>query len=225
MDLHSELRDFSGRCRLFPLPNIVLFPHVILPLHIFEPRYRQMTRDALDGDQFVTMVQVQPMAAGSPWAEPVPIMDVACLGKIIRHERLPDGRFNLLLLGCNRVRIVEETPSPKLYRVARATLLEDEEWDRPSQTSRAELVELAIGMLQSGGPMDMELARLLSSDLPLGMLSDIVSHALELPAIVKQALLNEPRVEERVNYLLSVLRRVQGTEGHTRPYPPPLNLN
>ncbi len=224
MDLHSELREFSGRCRLFPLPNIVLFPHVILPLHIFEPRYRQMTRDALEGDQLVTMVQVKPMAAGTPWTEPVPIVDVACVGKIIRHERLADGRYNMLLLGCKRVRI-EETPSPKLYRIARATLMEDEEWEQPPETSRSELVALAVALLQSGGRLDPELARLLQSDLPLGMLSDIISHALDLPAFVKQSLLDETRVEKRVNSLVTVLRQVQEAEGYSRPYPPPFSLN
>ena len=65
MDIHTDLTDFSNRCRLFPLPNLVLFPHAVLPLHIFEPRYRQMTEDALAGDQLVTIVQIKPKAPGS----------------------------------------------------------------------------------------------------------------------------------------------------------------
>ena len=72
MDFDYDLREFGGVCRLFPLPDLVCFPHALLPLHIFEPRYRQMTEDALAGDQFITMVQIRPAAEGSPWAEPVP---------------------------------------------------------------------------------------------------------------------------------------------------------
>ena len=66
----------------------------------------------------MTIVQIRPPAPGRSWAEPVPIMDVACVGKIVQHERLPDGRFNLLLLGCKRVRLEREVASGKLYRIA-----------------------------------------------------------------------------------------------------------
>ncbi len=225
MEFHTELPDFSGRCRLFPLPNLVLFPHVILPLHIFEPRYRQMTSDALDGDQLVTMVQIRPTAAGVAGTEPVPIMDVACVGKIVRHERLPDGRFNILLLGCKRVRLLEETPSSKLYRIARARLMEDQEWPEAPESRRTELVALALDLLRSDGKPDAELSQLLQSDLPLGMLADIIAHALELPPFVKQSLLDEVRVEVRVGYLLSILRRMCGPGACSRPYPPPVSLN
>src|SRR6516164_9969292 len=98
MDNDIDLRDFDRVARLFPLPGLAMFPHVILPLHIFEPRYRQMTEDALAGDRLVTMVQIRPSVKGSRWVEPVPIMEVGCLGKIVQHERLADGRFNFLLL-------------------------------------------------------------------------------------------------------------------------------
>jgi Lon protease-like protein len=126
MDFNAELGNFSNRCRLFPLPDVVLFPHALLPLHIFEPRYRQMTEDALAGDRLVTMVQIRPSVKGSRWVEPVPIMEVGCLGKIVQHERLADGRFNFLLLGCKRVRLKREIPGTTLYRIAEAEIMEDE---------------------------------------------------------------------------------------------------
>ena len=127
MDFDSDLSDFSNQCRLFPLPDVLLFPHALLPLHIFEPRYRQMTEDALAGDRLVTIVQIRPAPDDSPWLEPVPIMDVGCVGKIVQHERLGDGRFNFLLLGCKRVRLKREIPSDKLYRIAEAEIMEDED--------------------------------------------------------------------------------------------------
>ena len=108
MDNDIDLRDFENVTRLFPLPGLVMFPHVVLPLHIFEPRYRQMTEDALAGDRLITMIQISPLPKGKSWVEPVQIEEVGCLGRIIQHERLPDGRFNILLLGRKRVRIRRE---------------------------------------------------------------------------------------------------------------------
>src|SRR5258706_7226628 len=97
-DYDDDLRHFANVCRLFRWPKVVLFRHAVLPLHIFEPRYRQMTEDALAGDQLLTIVQ---------WREPYPLKagvepaleEIACLGRILQHVRLPDGRFNILLLG------------------------------------------------------------------------------------------------------------------------------
>jgi Lon protease-like protein len=225
MDIHSELPDFSGQCRLFPLPNVVLFPHVILPLHIFEPRYRQMTRDALEGDHLVTIVKLRPLPAGTPWVEPMPIMDVACVGKIVQHERLDDGRFNILLLGCKRVRLDREVASAKLYRVAEASAMDDEPWEEPPDSPRTELIALFLEVLKMSHRLDDDLSQLLHSDLPLGILSDIVAHALDFPAGNKQALLSETRVDRRVASLLRILRRLCGEGSSSRRYPPPFSIN
>src|SRR6476619_1113100 len=97
----------SVQVRLFPLPNLVFFPHVMQPLHIFEPRYRQMTTDALAGDRFIAMVLPLPGwekdYAGAPALHPI-----GCIGKITADQVLDDGRFNLLLRGLARVKIVSE---------------------------------------------------------------------------------------------------------------------
>lgn len=225
MDILSELGDFSGVCRLFPLPNVVLFPHVVLPLHIFEPRYRQMTRDALDGDQLITMVQSRPIASGPPCVEPVPIYTVGCVGRIIQHEPLPDGRFNLLLLGCKRVRLVCEMASPKLYRIAQGSVIEDVEPASSDDERREELIRIFLEVLQSQHALDPELTQLLRSDLSMGILSDIMAHALELPGSVKQDLLDESRVVERVSGLLTLLRGLHEPSPRSRRFPHPFSLN
>jgi Lon protease-like protein len=225
MDFHSELSDFSGICRLFPLPNVVLFPHVVLPLHIFEPRYRQMTQDALDGDQLVTIVQACPADKGNPWVEPVAIAGVACAGRIIQHERLPDGRFNMLLLGCKRVRLVREIEGTKLYRTAEATILQDEVPADPGEKHRAELIELFLEILRMNRRLDPDLSRLLHSDLCLGILSDIIAHALDLPGAVKQSLLEETRVDRRVSLLVSLSRSLIDQTPPGRYFPRPFSLN
>src|SRR5439155_7312282 len=120
----NPLANFDGRVRLFPLPNLVMFPHVVQPLHVFEPRYRQLLADALAGDQLITMALLQPGWEPDDEGKP-PLFPVACLTKIIAHKELADGRSLVLLRGLSRVRIVDELPADRLYRVARVELMPD----------------------------------------------------------------------------------------------------
>lgn len=216
-----DLRDFSGVARLFPLPGVVLFPHAVLPLHIFEPRYRQMTQDALAGDKLVTIIQPRPGAETPGGGEP-PLEAVGCLGRIIRHERLPDGRYNFLLLGRRRVRLVRELDAPTLYRQAEVQLLDDMEPEGDVEPLRSGLIDL----FRASGHVDPEMARLLGRDLPLVVLSDLLAHALGLPPALKQALLEETRVDRRVEALMAVLRRIGPPAPPTpRSFPPPFSDN
>jgi Lon protease-like protein len=100
---------------LFPLPNVVLFPGVFLPLHIFEPRYRSMTDEALAGDRLIGMVLLKPGYEAEYEGRPA-IYPVGCTGLITHAERLPDGRFNIVLQGLERFRVLEEDDS-KPYRI------------------------------------------------------------------------------------------------------------
>jgi uncharacterized protein len=229
MDINFYLRDFANECRLFPLPNLVLFPHALLPLHIFEPRYRQLTEDALASDRLITMVQVAPTPKGSFWPEPVPIMGVGCLGRIVQHERLSDGRFNFLLLGCKRVRLVREKPSAKLYRIAEAEILDDHESDQPLEPRRQRLLDLFRNVFERHHRLDGDLAKRLNSAISLGVLSDIIAHALGLPPGIKQELLSETRVDRRVETLLVLLQTIVDAiipeENPSRSFPPLFSLN
>jgi uncharacterized protein len=92
---------------LFPLPNVVLFPGVFLPLHIFEERYRALTRDALAGDRIIGMTLLRPGFEGDYAGRP-PIYPIGCAGVISHSDRLPDGRFNIVLHGLSKFRVVEE---------------------------------------------------------------------------------------------------------------------
>lgn len=102
---------------VFPLPEVVLLPGEVLPLHIFEPRYRAMVRDALSGHRVIGMVE---LADGATDPTP-PISNVGCVGFIAEHKELPDGRFLLWLLGVERFTIDEEISVDTLYRQARVT--------------------------------------------------------------------------------------------------------
>src|SRR5271156_3855610 len=101
------LINFAGFARLFPLPNVFLFPYVTQPLHIFENRYRQMTADALASDRLIAMALLCPGWENNYDGRP-PVHPVVCLGRIVSEERLPDGRYNLQLRGLIRARVMQE---------------------------------------------------------------------------------------------------------------------
>ena len=100
---------------LFPLPNVVLFPNVFLPLHIFEPRYRQMVADALRGDRIIGMVLLRPGYEANYQGRPA-IYDVGCAGVITHSQPLPDGRYDIVLRGIEKFRITSEDQS-RPYRI------------------------------------------------------------------------------------------------------------
>jgi uncharacterized protein len=223
MDDDRDLQNFSGICRLFPLPRVVLFPHAILPLHIFEPRYRQMTTDALAADGLLTMVQLATASRpGSTLGSP-PIETMGCLGRVLQHERLPDGRFNFLLLGRRRVRLRREIPSEKLYRLAEAEILEDVSDPAADDSLRGELIALGREVFERQKPLEPDIQEWLGSELPLGVLTDLMAHALGLPPDLKQSLLAEPHVDRRAVSLLTTLK-LYLTRAEPK-FPPPFSTN
>ncbi len=111
---------------IFPLSNVVLFPGVQTPLHLFEPRYRQMGQAVVSGNRRLGMVVVPTVHVADLEGNP-PVYPIGCGGNVVQAQRLPDGRFNLVLAGSGRFRIVSETPPPppRLYRIAAVEWLED----------------------------------------------------------------------------------------------------
>ncbi len=216
-------------CRLFPLPQVVLLPHAVLPLHIFEPRYRQMTEDALEsGDNLIAMVLLResesPKGIGSPQVE-----EVACLGKIVQHRRLPDGRFNLLLLGLKRIRLVREVASKELYRVATAESFDDLEEQESATEKGAELLKQFRLFAERHQEHDADLHNALGSGLPLGVLTDMIAQAMDLSAPLKQSLLAERSPEQRAAFLLEILAKFESDAPaparRKRTFPPPFSNN
>ena len=102
----------------FPLPNVVLFPNVFLPLHIFEPRYREMVADALASDRMIGMVLLRPGWETDYEGRP-PVYRIGCSGVITHVERLPDGRYNIVLRGLERFRISRKIARARYRRGAR----------------------------------------------------------------------------------------------------------
>src|SRR5258705_10604409 len=110
--------------RLFPLPNLVMFPHVVQPLHIFEPRYCDLLDDALAGDRLIAMVLLEPGWESNYEGRPA-LAPVACLGKGVAHERLPTGRHNILLRGLRRAAIQRGLPASRAVCQPEVDLLDE----------------------------------------------------------------------------------------------------
>ena len=206
-DLSFSFDDFSGRVRLFPLPNLVLFPHVMQPLHIFEPRYRDLLEDALGGDRLVTMATLAPGWENDYEGRP-PLYPIACLGRITTHHRLEDGTYNVLLLGLRRVRLVRELRPAASFREAEVELCED--YNPPSRAAaraalRRRLHEALLEVLPSLPEAQEQLDQLLGTDVSLGVLTDVISYMLDIDLRDKEALLAQTDVHRRAESLLEHL--------------------
>ena len=205
--------DFSGRVRLFPLPNLVLFPHVVQPLHIFEPRYCEMLQDALAGDRLIAMVLFEQGWEHQYQCRPA-IAQSVCVGKIISHTPTEDQRHNILLVGVKRARIVRELEPLRPFREAQVEVLEDlypaeEAEQRPLLVDR--LQELFRHFVPEELAAQESFQQLMGKQLPLGILTDTIAYALQLPLAIKQQLLAEVNVDIRCRLLTRCLeQKIQG---------------
>ena len=224
------LDSFNGITRLFPLPNLVFFPHALQPLHIFEQRYRQMTADALADDRLLSLVLLQP-GWEQEYDHRPPIHGVACLGRIVADQLLPDGRYNLLLRGLSRVRILEEIPTDDSYRTARVELLAD-----PGELAIGELMALRKQLAEQllprfgEGLIARQMTDLFQSELPLGAVCDVLTFALPLPIECKQALLEQVREVDSCRLLLDGIGSLHPAKedhpsGVGRKFPPNFSPN
>jgi Lon protease-like protein len=207
--MHDDLSlplSFNGIARLFPLPNLVLFPGVMQGLHIFEPRYRQMTADALAGDRLIALALLSP-GWEAHYADRPAIEATACLGRIESDQRLEDGRYNLQLRGLARVRVIQEIETGKLYRSARVEVLEDVSVAaQPREKElRRKLAHAVPIWCAAQEPATSVFGKLLKSKMALGRVCDILSYAFPLAVDIKQELLETLDVERRVCRLLQYL--------------------
>ena len=227
----AALQEFNGVARLFPLPGLVLFPHAVQPLHLFEQRYRQLAADALAGDRLIAPVLLR---AGweDNYDDAPAIHPVACLGRVVMDQLLPDGRYNLVLRGLARVRLIEEPPTDKLYRLARVDVLCDAIPDDVDELMglRMALADLILPRVTEG-PVRDQLRGLFKGELPLGHLCDVLTFALPLPPDVKQALLELLDVTGRARTLMEAFRGIVEADGKSaggssgKRFPPDFSLN
>lgn len=187
---------------LFPLPNVVLFPNVFLPLHVFELRYREMVADALSSDRVIGMALLQ-----SGWEHHYegrpPVYAIGCSGVITHVERLADGRYNIVLRGLERFRIVKEDHSRRYRRAVVESLMEYPlaPPDREAlMTHRAKLDALLAPAVEKSGADPKTTAALADEDLV-----NALAQYLDLEPLEKQALLEHDNLRKRAESLVELL--------------------
>jgi Lon protease-like protein len=205
-DVREQLATFAGTAPLFPLPDVVHFPHLLLPLHIFEPRYREMVADALNGERLIAMALLKPgfdTTAGSP-----PIHDIVCLGRITADQQADDGRYYLVLQGLSRARILQEEPDEQAYRIAQLELLPDPEssFSPAAADAQRRRLLLAFRSLFPKHNLDRVLRRALKEAVPLGILCDVLADAMSLESQVAHQVLAETDVKERCRLVLRLIQ-------------------
>lgn len=208
-DLYFDPDTFSGVARLFPLPNLVMYPHVMQPLHIYESRYREMLEDSLASDRLIAMALLEPGWETDYESRP-PVAPYACLGKVVTHHKLPDGRYNLLLMGVGRIRIAEEMPPLRSFRQAKVELLREKFVDSAAshvESLQRELMDALQQHMPCGCQAPEQLSEMFADQLPLSMMTDLAAYALPLALTLKQQLLAEYRVDVRAQLLLKHFER------------------
>lgn len=192
---------------IFPLRTTVLLPHILLPLHIFEPRYRDMTAEALADNRPIAIARIQ---AHEPEDEPTPAIEQTVgAGRIIKYEALEDGRYNILLAGVARVHVARELEQKHRYREVQGALIEGVV-DDPSRLAESLrlLRELIFSLRRWKPAISSVMLRLLSDDHPPAVLLDRLTGTLVLTPDEQQRLLEELVVDARAEILLDKISQL-----------------
>lgn len=205
---HDPLDDARDALPLFPLPEIVLFPGAVLPLHVFEPRYRAMVADCLVAGGAMAIVQ---LVGGDDEHGRPKIARVAGGAVIAEYRPLPDGRSNILLVGLARVALEEQPPGPddRPYRVAKATRLADDDVEVP-ELERASLFSAATMFAAEVRRHDPSFELSIPADIGASRLADLCAAQLVVDGRVRQAALAELDPRARVALVLAHLAAQHG---------------
>ena len=195
------------RLKVFPLPPVVLLPGSAAPLHIFEPRYRELVKDALAQDSLFALAQVMPgqesLISGDPALE-----DVVCIGTITLHEGLEDGRSNLVLVGVARARLKRELPKVHAYREIEAELIEDQPVaPEADENLRRAVVELVARVPQPVGQRIAQIASRVSG----GALADVMASTFMQDPAQRFEVLRELDVPTRIEMVTEELLSLVGS--------------
>jgi len=199
-----SLREALRRLPMFPLPNVVLFPHALLPLHIFEERYKAMARDVLAGHHFLA-VSLLTAPEEAVMEERPPVQRIAGVGEVVMAHELPDGRFNLVVRGRARIRIDDELDSNQPYRLISASELPDlPASDAGDLRDADQSLRALVGHLADAIPEGGELLRqVVVSQETASELVDVLAAALVVDPVLRQRLLETRDVMKRIERVSS----------------------
>lgn len=191
---------------LFPLPDVVLFPGALMPLHIFEARYREMTRDALAGPGLLAMARLRGDSKNQDDLQRPAVYPIAGVGKIEASRQTDDGRYYLVLRGLARIAIREELPGEGSYRRVRAAVVPDVPADRPELVAAYERQLVAMcHRLTEAVPEAEALDEMLREAESAGERADLVAAALVSDPDARQQLLETLDPTERLTELIGLV--------------------
>jgi uncharacterized protein len=198
--------SLPARIPLFPLPDTVLFPGVPLALHIFEPRYRAMVKDALRGPRVIGMVLLRPVTEGQRGGVP-PIFEVGCAGIISQYEELPDGGYNLTLLGQSAFQIEAEETSVLPYRLARVVYRDETGQASPEEIHqlRDKVARDINNLARASGSNEDVFDTRTNELIPDDEFVNVLCHMIGMSNLEKQALLEANGVAERYRKLIDMV--------------------
>lgn len=197
-NLEAALKELP----IFPLPQVVLFPHAMLPLHVFEPRYRTMLKDCLETHKVMAIALIPDSNDTNDHGDPK-IASVVGLGVIVEHQELPDGRSNILVHGRGRARL-HELPFVPPYRRARAELLPDVRATIANE-ERTALLAVASAFASDVHKRDPNFSFRLPPNVEPSTLADLCAHHMIIDAQRRQRILEELDPRERVRMVISDL--------------------
>jgi Lon protease-like protein len=211
---------------VFPLPEVVLFPRTILPLHIFEPRYREMMQDALLGDRVISVALLKPNYAPLYYTHRAPIHPVVGVGQIVESEEAENGDFNLLLRGIGRARILGES-TDRSYRIAHVEPIETytTATDEQSATLRQELFAAIRGNPALNAEVRQHWLKLAKVEVGLDELTDLIAAGVPVEAEVRQCLLVEADASSRTRMLVEQITTLAAMARLSRRVPGPDEYN
>lgn len=242
----TELPDeFGGLVRLFPLPDLVVFPHAMQPLHIFEPRYCDMLADSLASDRLIAMATLIDGPLALPQTRPS-IHRTVCIGRIVSHVETDEGTHNILLIGAKRARVRHEVATNRSFRLAEVEVAPDIQ--PPGQTAAVQSLKAAVlaafaEIIPASATVQQNLHQLMDSQMALGPITDIISFTLPLGTAAKLRLLEHDDITRRARLLIELLNQfprlatdappvidkssvTESDSGPTgRRFPPPFSLN
>ena len=246
--------DFDSKVRVFPLPELVVFPHAMQPLHIFEPRYCEMLADSLSTDRLIAMATLTGGIASMPLSGP-PIASTVCLGRIVSHAEVENDRHNILLVGIRRAKIIQELDAGRSFRIAEVEVEQD--FYSPAKANqrfklKQELLEAFAKIIPPTASVQQNLHELMAGQMGLGPITDIISYTLPFDIESKLQLLAQSNVDERAAELIALLESgkiqlhsvsaeeqelsakehelpsptwIKGPGGKSDQFPPPFSMN
>ena len=219
--------QFSGTARVFPVPNLVMFPHVMQALHVFEPRYKALLEEAVEDDRMIALAVHDGSHDQHDDDRPL-LRQTACLCRIATHQQTEEGTYNVLLLGVCRLRLLDELPPDRPFRIFEAEIMDEQEPGQSEHATASEFQKKLLSAFKRSMPKMPEaydqLDQLLGNQITLGMLADIVSYTLDLGVEWKMRLLDECDVLRRTSILLEAMAG-RSAEGNRRPFPPLFSSN